>query len=278
MKISQVNVTPRIAESWLGANKINRKVSETTVGRYASMMKAGGWQENGEAIKFNGDGSLMDGQHRLLAIVRSKVPQKLVVVRGLDKNVFPSFDTHKKRNLGDVMSIAGIKKYNSHVATLTRLVYDYERHGLADMFSGTATKATAVSSSFVSNAEFLKYYKENEGIGKSLNAVLELMPNKTSKRFIAPLSMQSFWFYLFRQKDEEKAKIFIKKFSSGINLDGDDPIHRFREKIIGYRMAKTTPNRKILTILAVKSWNYWKGGDRPKALHAHKTSAMPKVL
>src|SRR5664279_4273925 len=67
-------ITPSLAATYLEANIKNRKVKEKAVQRYAADMVAGEWMLTGEAIKFSDEGSLLDGQNRLRAIVMSRTP------------------------------------------------------------------------------------------------------------------------------------------------------------------------------------------------------------
>ena len=72
-------ITPEMATMYLEKNTHNRKVKQEAVRRYANDMKNGNWQLNNQGIAFHKDGSLADGQHRLLAIVLSKTAVEMLV-------------------------------------------------------------------------------------------------------------------------------------------------------------------------------------------------------
>jgi len=76
-----VDVTPELAQSWLDSSKPNRSVFEYQVQKLTAEMRAGHWKPNHNGIAFAEDGTLLDGLHRLLAVVRSgmTVPMKVVV-------------------------------------------------------------------------------------------------------------------------------------------------------------------------------------------------------
>src|SRR5260370_4580823 len=76
-------VTPAKAESYWETNELDRSVRKNLVERYAAIMMEGGWHLNGETVKFDWNDVLIDGQHRLLAIVESDTAVDMVVVRGL---------------------------------------------------------------------------------------------------------------------------------------------------------------------------------------------------
>jgi len=76
-----VDVTPELAKTWLDANTSNRPVSELRVQQFAAQMQAGQWRLNHHGIAFAVDKTLLDGLHRLLAVIRSgkTVPMTVVV-------------------------------------------------------------------------------------------------------------------------------------------------------------------------------------------------------
>jgi hypothetical protein len=58
-------ITPEQAAIWLTRNRRNRPIRRTRVARYADAMRRGHWRVNGEAVIFDSEGNLLNGQHRL---------------------------------------------------------------------------------------------------------------------------------------------------------------------------------------------------------------------
>lgn len=100
-------VTPEMAATWLAANTHNRKLRDTLVDRYAREMAAGRWMVNGEAIQISRSGVLINGQHRLAAIVESGTTQQMLVVTNIEGEAQATVDTGAKRSVGDVLNLAG---------------------------------------------------------------------------------------------------------------------------------------------------------------------------
>ncbi|WP_460985736.1 ParB N-terminal domain-containing protein, partial [Staphylococcus aureus] len=69
---------------------------------------SGDWKNAGDTIRFDKDGSLIDGQHRLLACVNTNLAQNFLIVYGLDSEVFDVIDNGKGRTNADVL---GMKHY-----------------------------------------------------------------------------------------------------------------------------------------------------------------------
>lgn len=98
-------ITKEIAIKYLehNANNPRKKVNHNRVKGYAADMKAGKWSMNGEAIVFDADGNLKDGQHRLMAVVESGVPVLMFVVRGIDPSIV-LFDHNITRRLSQELN------------------------------------------------------------------------------------------------------------------------------------------------------------------------------
>lgn len=103
-----IDITPDIAGEWLLQNSANyRHCDANRVRLYAKQMKSGAWDVNGESIKFDQKGCLIDGQHRLNAIVESGTTQSMLVLTNVPSDI--NIDTGKPRVLADVLRRAGLK-------------------------------------------------------------------------------------------------------------------------------------------------------------------------
>lgn len=121
MKATLKVITPKDAEKLLGRNTINRSVRPRRVDQYAKQIVNGQWQVTGEAIKVATDGTLLDGQHRLLAVIKSGIPTAFFVIDGLDPEVFKVLDSGLTRSGGDALSGIGFSD-SKEVAAISKLV------------------------------------------------------------------------------------------------------------------------------------------------------------
>jgi len=119
MQIEVKTITPEIAAVMLQSNPENRPVKQTHVQQLARDMAAGRWQLNGDAIRLNGDGSLIDGQHRLHACVISNAPFQSIVISGLPHEVRATIDGGVKRTYGDRLSMRNVPNANTVAAAIT---------------------------------------------------------------------------------------------------------------------------------------------------------------
>jgi len=95
-------VTPAKAREWLERNNTrNRNLRPHKVALYADQMTRGQWLMAGDPIRFDSDGTLLDGQHRLAAVVESGKAQYFIIVMGLDPRTFGVMDIGMARTPGD---------------------------------------------------------------------------------------------------------------------------------------------------------------------------------
>jgi hypothetical protein len=101
------SITPYMAEKYLETQERNRNTNPLRISEYADRMKKGQWLV-GQAITFDSDGCLIDGQHRLAAIIKYGNAVDFVVMRGIPKESASVFDVGQKRTMAQVAKIQGI--------------------------------------------------------------------------------------------------------------------------------------------------------------------------
>lgn len=112
-----VDVTPEIARNLIDtSNRDNRKIKPNVVKKYAKMMRNGDWKFSPETISISKSGKLLNGQHRMLAVVESGVTCRFLFATGFDDDVFSVLDRGAVRTRADAL------KMNKKVAECGALV------------------------------------------------------------------------------------------------------------------------------------------------------------
>ena len=142
-------ITPEIAQKYLEANTANfRGVNRKIVDKYSNDMKTGHWETTGDSIVFDTLGRLKNGQHRLLAIVKSGVPMKNVpVVRNVDAST-DMYDTNYKRNNHQILVSSGLEKCltSTYIAAAARMV-------AGDSLKPSVTSAAIIKEYLIADAD-----------------------------------------------------------------------------------------------------------------------------
>lgn len=106
--VSRMRITPEMAANWLdNANSRNRSICQAVVERYARDMRAGRWRLTHEGIAFDPNGVLLDGQHRLWAIVYAEVPVEMHVWFNVATESLMVIGGGRGRSLADHLRLGG---------------------------------------------------------------------------------------------------------------------------------------------------------------------------
>jgi hypothetical protein len=121
-----LDVTPAIAHRWLLNNVRNRKIDHDTIQAYARDMKNGEWQSTHQGVAFNDQDELIDGQHRLHAVIASGCTVSMLVTFGLPsviegKEVTPMdcVDRGRPRSVADQLKLQHGLSHGTAIAQVT---------------------------------------------------------------------------------------------------------------------------------------------------------------
>lgn len=143
MDIYIKHVTPEIAKELLEKNyRKQRPVAQRHVDMLTREMAEGRWMNLADGdIVIDANGNLIDGQHRLLAVIQSGMTVPFAFKEGIPTESYKVIDSGKKRTAADV--IGG--KYAAHKSSLARAICGvmrgYSLSTVAHMPTTTKTEA-----------------------------------------------------------------------------------------------------------------------------------------
>lgn len=252
IRTENILVTPSIAEDYLSKNTQNRSVSVHRVLAYADDMANGRWKFNPLPIVFSISGKLIDGQHRLLAIIKAGVPVESVVMFGAPDESMDIIDSGKPRSASDVLKIDGVADSNNVCATAKRIIgYD---NGLAAILQGGTTSHIHNTT----KVEVIEYVRTH------LDDLHNLVSNaKSIYKYgnITLLAPSEIAFFLYALKPPESASEFMTKVISGVGLNEGTPelaIRRILERVRFKRDLMTT-SAELTQYVFVAFGKYVKG-------------------
>ena len=115
-----VNVTPEMARMWLDLNNFNRPKKPEVVAKYVRQIREKRWRLTHQGLAFTEDGILLDGQHRLFAIIECGVTLPMRVFLNEPAENFAVIDCGQNRSHLDVvrMSAKDSTLTSAHTQTL----------------------------------------------------------------------------------------------------------------------------------------------------------------
>jgi DNA modification methylase len=200
MKIEEANITPKMAQEWLAkANNDNRQLRAGVAEAYASDMRLGRWRMTHQAIAFDKDGNLIDGQHRLWAIVEYGKPVKMMVAHGVDPESRVVVDTGLNRKGTDALHFHGVTGERAIYAASLRRIW------MGDSSSSQSGKLT--------NSGYVELHLQHE---TAVRWALERVATRHGIRQASVIAAIARAYYHVRREDLER---FCKILSSGVITD-----------------------------------------------------------
>lgn len=253
-----ITLTPELATELLEKNKNNRPLSDAHVERIAHQIRAGKWKFNGDTIKVAESNDILDGQHRLWAVVNANKPVETVIVYGIEEDAFATIDTLRKPRSGaDILALKGLRLYGTSTASALQWLLRWQRKCLLD-FRAPKNR--------IENSDVEAAFESNPAMVQAVQRVVKL-------RNIANTPIMAFLYYTISCRNSEIAERMVATLEDPSKVPMGDPFFRLRT----YFTATHKVKDPIMTIaLAVKAANaakkgarierlFWKNqGDRPE--------------
>lgn len=128
MRSEEMSVTPEIARTWLDTMARNRSPKRAVVARYAEDIRAGRWRLTHQGPAFDADGRLIDGQHRLLAVIAAGTSVRMLVTWGVDARGMDGIDVGVNRDGRDVAVIVGATDHPVQATWVRSILVALDHH------------------------------------------------------------------------------------------------------------------------------------------------------
>jgi hypothetical protein len=200
-----VPVTPEVATTWLRLNKSNRPLRQGTIARLARLMELGQFKaDHPDHITFDEQGNLINGQHRLHAVIRSQTTQHMRVMRHVPREMAHVIDIGLRRSVEDSVWIAeGDKTDRLGLRLLTRFAAGGFRNGRT----------------LHTREELIAIY---ERYAEALSAVANLFIEFKSGSMRACVKAAVARAWVARTSERKRIRQFVQTLCTGIYSDPDE--------------------------------------------------------
>ncbi len=270
MKLLLEIITPARAEELLRLNSKNRRVNPTVVHQYATLMQANKWHENGDPIRVSTEEILLDGQHRLLALIRAGATLKMPVITGLRPDVFATIDRQFSRTPAQIFALAEVANAGV-ISRLCRTLVDYEagRIGLA-LTSGGGRR------SGITPEELLEYYRVHENELQQAARHGDVYQRSTA--FFSCSEWAFLHVVLTRTGRAQEAHAFLEQLVGGAGLTEKDVVLMVRNLLFRSMtsISKLTAGTKMTYVLL--AWNRVRTNRRTGMVKVTPETSFPTPL
>ena len=233
-------IGPAYAEILLKRNTQNRPMQPHHVTYLVREMESARWMENGEPIIIGEDGLIKDGQHRLMAIIRSGKSYKFVIVRDVASNVFATINCGKGRNAADALAIIG-EKNSKLIANSLNWLNKYYSGQLK-----TGDRKQKASPTLI--LELLSIYPDVNDTAEKRWRIFGYHGVLNACRVI------------FSRISEQDSELFFERLITGVNISISDPEYLLRERLIANKGSKQKYTSRYTFAVTIKAWNLRRTG------------------
>lgn len=273
------NVSPNRAKELLGLNISNRPLNQSTVDYYARQMRNGEWTISGQTISVSDKNTILDGQHRLAAVVNSGVTILFNIAYNVPSESFVNYDNLRTRGLADALFINNAK--GSRV--LSGILFKYVALNINHLGSFGAGGYTGAAGGGInkrvkpSNSQMLRIY-ENDSI--LFDEIVAFSDNCYRKIKLLSISqIGAYCYFLIKNKKHSKEKVFsfFHQLFYNENVENQS-IYNLREKLIignfgNYKMVGFAKHCYI-----VKCWNAYVLGREIKNYRQAENDLTPEFI
>lgn len=239
-------VTPELARLWLTRNHKNRKIREHLVNALARDMVTDHWAYTGEAIKFDRTGKLLDGQHRLKAILKSGSTVKMFVIVDLPTEAQSFMDAGARRSAGDALAFRDEVNASLLASTIR----------FAIRFDGKRSSKEAIS-----HAEIIAYLTEHPEIRRYVG-----LTQRHYKKIDMKPSVFAYALWRLFQIDERDAQRFLSDVIEMRSTGIGDPIYTLLARFRTARKNREKLDSVTELGFVFRVWNAYRTGATLKIL------------
>lgn len=250
----------------VGTEDTNRRVRQNRVDELTKAILAGEWVCTNQGIGISIEDELVDGQHRLLALLQAAEVNPDITIRSLVVWNLPveaknAVDIGGARRPGDFIAMRGVASANNIAAALRLLhCYDEIPYDYQTWIRYHASPAHLM--------ELLKKY------GNLQDAYLL---GRGAMRVTSPSSMTTAIAIAGRDRPDLDLERFLHPLRTGANLGIGSPILALRTQCANAAKLKKRLNSVTLLGLILRSMNHWVEGNRSQHIVFNEAQPFPRL-
>ena len=199
-------------------------------------IRAGRWMLNAQPICVSAGGTLLNGQHRLLAVVAAGIAIEVPIARFLPDEAFGTYDRHAKRGLELAGSLESFGD-RALVAAMANLLWRRElRPAGRRQAKATAAEIHAIVQQHPRLLELRRFARRMVDHGRS--------------------SVLGYGAYIIERENAELSKAFLRALETGAGLPDGHPVLALRRTLQRLRRAGASQDEQLEAML--EGWTRFK--------------------
>ncbi|MFF3762069.1 hypothetical protein [Streptomyces sp. NPDC002185] len=264
-----VLVTPELAAELVARESHNRRVDQGHVAILAAAIQRGHWQLTHQGIALDAslsDGAVVDGQHRLYAVVKADIAVPMVVFEHVPRETFSVLDTGRRRSSADALALGG-ESDPTLLASTVRHVHLYRTFSEPSWAGGRGR---------LTNDQVLEKFAEDPARYRLAVQAGRIIAKHA---FMIPTAAAVGYFITVEPSTPQtRVNEWVAGLTSGANLGLGDARLALRRALAGQRTRRSELRRRSTrgeVGLYLKAWNYWILGREVRTLRFGKKEKLP---
>lgn len=266
-------VTPEMAADILTNHNLNnRNVSKSHVKVLLQNMKTNAWRFNGDSIRFDENGNLIDGQHRLNALKEYGQPLPMLLISGFDEQTIRTIDQEiKPRNLGDLFKMNGVANSNAVAGVINR----YFAMRMASSFLNSERSGhSGISGQTFKNSgtiedKYNEYFSQQTFYDDTVAYALSCYRKTRMLRPSEIGGVYTFLYFVKHHSDDEIRGFFNRLCFTETDIN---VINLLRDLFVRDFASKNPMTSANKSAYLTKAWNYYIKGKDVKVLSYNKNT------
>jgi hypothetical protein len=266
----QMTIDKQIAETILLLNTKNRQINEKHLIFLKKQILDNAWVFNAQSISISNENTLLDGQHRLTAVVKTDKEIVSNVSFGVNQNTFSTIDTGVVRYAKDTLYLNG---YNNvaNLSSAIKLISNYNANRISET-RGRESKMTNEQTLQFAKKHSIEYWN---GLIKQASLYYK---NHGVLMGISCSEIASF-LYLIKDADQTKIDNFCKIIFLGLDRKEDTFINFLAKKLIDAKKNKMSSIPYAIKMAYLyKAWNMFLDNSKAKkVLYNPESETYPRL-
>lgn len=268
----KIILTPDLARELLTHMAHNRPFRPSRVEYYASTISKNEWKYTGQGLIFSTDGTMINGQHTCLAVIKADRPIEVFVVLDVPPEAWLYMDQASARTSADMISHAFSEEVQHPKVVAAALAFIHsEQMGLRSRRGLLMPpQAPDLLKQFPDVTVAAAWANDHTGPGKI---------RMTS-------GMLAYCLFRARVHNPEKADVFVARLFDGLQLTATSPAYLLRERLNSNAASRSKLQPPDVLALWIKAWTFfdddrtlailkWNGGRDKKRVRAEKFPTWP---
>lgn len=263
-----IRITPNMASDWLKFNTHNRNMRLAWVDSLAKNYR----DFHPNPISISHDGTILDGQHRLMAIAKSGTPRWVLIAKDIPADMQNVIDTGKARTSADVLSLNG-QKNAAATASAARFCMIWEREPI-----------NVIGSYEITPVEILEYIKQHPELEPHVANATSLA-KRAAPRFKQPTGSRFgvASLVISRAFGDAYAQSYLRSLILGVDINEESVIYVVRQRLLSISSNKDhaivldpRKNGRMALWLVLRGAVAHRSGEKlTRGLYRNNQSPMP---